>query len=60
MSNEPVPFLDLITPHRELETELVEAFREALRAAETRLAPFVRPSLWEWPPYPPPQKSRVA
>ena len=33
MSNEPIPFLDLITPHRELETELVEAFREALRAA---------------------------
>lgn len=33
MSNEPIPFLDLITPHRELETELVEAFRKALRAA---------------------------
>jgi len=33
MSNEPVPFLDLVTPHRELEEELVEAFRQALRAA---------------------------
>lgn len=32
-SNEPVPFLDLVTMHRELEVELVEAFREALRAA---------------------------
>ena len=32
-SNEPIPFLDLVTPHRELETELVEAFRQALRAA---------------------------
>src|SRR5688572_1439103 len=33
MSNEPIPFLDLATPHRELETELVEAFREAVRSA---------------------------
>jgi dTDP-4-amino-4,6-dideoxygalactose transaminase len=32
-ANEPIPFLDLVTPHRELEAELVEAFREALRAA---------------------------
>jgi dTDP-4-amino-4,6-dideoxygalactose transaminase len=29
----PVPFLDLVSPHRELEEELVAAFREALRAA---------------------------
>jgi dTDP-4-amino-4,6-dideoxygalactose transaminase len=29
----PVPFLDLVTPHRELEDELVAAFREAVRAA---------------------------
>jgi dTDP-4-amino-4,6-dideoxygalactose transaminase len=28
-----VPFLDLITPHRELEEQLVEAFRNALRSA---------------------------
>jgi dTDP-4-amino-4,6-dideoxygalactose transaminase len=28
-----VPFLDLITPHLELEEELVEAFRKALRSA---------------------------
>jgi dTDP-4-amino-4,6-dideoxygalactose transaminase len=33
VSKEPIPFLDLVTPHRELETELVEAFRQALRAA---------------------------
>ncbi len=33
MTNQPVPFLDLVTPHRELEEELVEAFREALRSA---------------------------
>ncbi len=31
---ERVPFLDLITPHRELEDELVEVFRHALRSAE--------------------------
>jgi dTDP-4-amino-4,6-dideoxygalactose transaminase len=31
--NEPIPFLDLVTPHRELEAELLEAFRQALRAA---------------------------
>jgi dTDP-4-amino-4,6-dideoxygalactose transaminase len=28
-----VPFLDLVTPHRELEEQLVEAFRKALRSA---------------------------
>lgn len=33
MSNVQVPFLDLVTPHRELEEELVEAFRKALRSA---------------------------
>jgi dTDP-4-amino-4,6-dideoxygalactose transaminase len=33
MSNESIPFLDLVTPHRELEAELVDAFREALRNA---------------------------
>jgi dTDP-4-amino-4,6-dideoxygalactose transaminase len=33
MSHEPIPFLDLITVHRELEQELVEAFRESLRSA---------------------------
>lgn len=33
MSNDAVPFLDLVTPHKELENELVEAFRQALHAA---------------------------
>jgi dTDP-4-amino-4,6-dideoxygalactose transaminase len=33
MTLQPVPFLDLVTPHRELEEELVAAFREALRSA---------------------------
>jgi dTDP-4-amino-4,6-dideoxygalactose transaminase len=33
MSNEPIPFLDLETMHRALETELVDAFRTALRSA---------------------------
>ena len=33
MTHHSVPFLDLITPHRELEDELVAAFREALRSA---------------------------
>ena len=32
-SADTVPFLDLVTPHRELEEELVEAFRKALRSA---------------------------
>jgi dTDP-4-amino-4,6-dideoxygalactose transaminase len=34
MTQEPVPFLDLVTPHRELEDELVAAFRDALRSAQ--------------------------
>jgi dTDP-4-amino-4,6-dideoxygalactose transaminase len=33
MTQEPIPFLDLITPHREIEEELVSAFRAALRSA---------------------------
>jgi dTDP-4-amino-4,6-dideoxygalactose transaminase len=33
MADNPVPFLDLVTPHRELEEELVDAFRQALRSA---------------------------
>jgi len=33
MPDNPVPFLDLVTPHRELENDLVEAFRQALRSA---------------------------
>jgi dTDP-4-amino-4,6-dideoxygalactose transaminase len=33
MTTEPIPFLDLVTPHRELEAELMEVFREALRTA---------------------------
>jgi len=33
MPSEPIPFLDLVTPHRELEEELVAVFRQALRSA---------------------------
>jgi dTDP-4-amino-4,6-dideoxygalactose transaminase len=33
MSNEIIPFLDLVTPHRELEEELVAAARSAIRSA---------------------------
>ena len=33
MLNEPIPFLDLTSPHRELEEELVAAARRAIRAA---------------------------
>jgi dTDP-4-amino-4,6-dideoxygalactose transaminase len=33
MLNEPIPFLDLVTPHRELEEELVGAFRQAVHSA---------------------------
>src|SRR5689334_1785985 len=33
MSDGPIPFLDLVTPHVELEEELVAAFRTALRSA---------------------------
>jgi dTDP-4-amino-4,6-dideoxygalactose transaminase/acetyltransferase-like isoleucine patch superfamily enzyme len=32
-STSPIPFLDLIAPHRELENELAEAFRNGLRTA---------------------------
>ena len=32
-SNGHVPFLDLVTPHGELEDELVAVFRTALRTA---------------------------
>jgi dTDP-4-amino-4,6-dideoxygalactose transaminase len=31
--SEPIPFLDLVTPHRELENELLEVVRSALRSA---------------------------
>jgi dTDP-4-amino-4,6-dideoxygalactose transaminase len=31
--NPSIPFLDLVTPHRELEEELVGAFRQAVRSA---------------------------
>jgi len=38
---DPIPFLDLITPHRELENELVEVFRETLRTAHFIGGPMV-------------------
>ena len=33
MTHQPIPFLDLVTSHRELEEELVAAFRTAVRSA---------------------------
>src|SRR6185503_458096 len=33
MTDQIIPFLDLVTPHRQLEEELVGVFREALRSA---------------------------
>ena len=33
-NTQPIPFLDLVTPHRELEEELVSVFQTALRSAE--------------------------
>jgi len=33
MAIQPIAFLDLVTPHRELEEELVEVFRGAIRSA---------------------------
>lgn len=39
--HDPIPFLDLITPHRELEEELVEVFRTALRSAAFIGGPMV-------------------
>jgi dTDP-4-amino-4,6-dideoxygalactose transaminase len=33
MSSNKIPFLDLVTPHAELEEELVDAFRKALHSA---------------------------
>lgn len=33
MSNQNIPFLDLVTPHKELEEELVAAFRASLNTA---------------------------
>jgi dTDP-4-amino-4,6-dideoxygalactose transaminase len=33
MTKQTIPFLDLVTPHRELEEELVRAFREAVGSA---------------------------
>jgi dTDP-4-amino-4,6-dideoxygalactose transaminase len=33
MPNDIIPFLDLVTPHRELEEELVAAARQAIRSA---------------------------
>lgn len=34
MIDQPIPFLDLVTTHRELEEELVQVFREAVRSAQ--------------------------
>ena len=33
-ANNPVPFLDLVTPHRELKQELTEIFHRAIDTAD--------------------------
>src|SRR5258708_37900279 len=33
MANDQIPFLDLVTPHKEMEQELVNVFRSALHSA---------------------------
>jgi dTDP-4-amino-4,6-dideoxygalactose transaminase len=33
MAHDPIPFLDLVTPHKELEQELLSVFRNALHSA---------------------------
>src|SRR5216683_1606034 len=33
MANDQIPFLDLVTPHKELEQELTNVFRSALHSA---------------------------
>jgi dTDP-4-amino-4,6-dideoxygalactose transaminase len=46
MTNQPIPFLDLVSPHRELEEELVSASRQVIRSASfiggSELANFER------------------
>ncbi len=41
MPNDKVPFLDLVTPHAELEEELVSVFRDALRSGRFIGGPMV-------------------
>jgi dTDP-4-amino-4,6-dideoxygalactose transaminase len=41
VDNEPIPFLDLVTPHRELEEELMDVVRRALRTAAFIGGPMV-------------------
>src|SRR5436189_6089356 len=41
MSTDQIPFLDLVTPHRELEDELVSSFRNAIRSAAFVGGPMV-------------------
>ena len=41
MSSNPIPFLDLVTPHRELESELAEVFQSVMRTAGFIGGPFV-------------------
>jgi dTDP-4-amino-4,6-dideoxygalactose transaminase len=45
---DPIPFLDLITPHTELEEELVAVFRQALRTARFIGGPEVEGFEKDW------------
>ena len=39
--SDPIPFLDLITPHRELEAELLQVVQQALRTGRFIGGPMV-------------------
>jgi dTDP-4-amino-4,6-dideoxygalactose transaminase len=42
MNNKPIPFLDLVTPHLELENELTAVFQEVLKTAHFIGGPMVK------------------
>ena len=50
MSHDKVPFLDLITPHREMEEEFVGVFRDALKTGQFIGGPMVETFEREFPP----------
>jgi hypothetical protein len=45
-----IPFLDLVTPHVELEQELTAVFQQVLRTAASSVAPWSKISKKHLPP----------